>query len=186
MEERHYLFDPLIGEGVIQNYSIDVLKVLIEDKEWSESILMSLDANDFNLCDFRVLIGGLQDYFYKKGTVPDYDVLVNYMFGKDCEEGLHIEPTNVDKEMYLGYVNECKSKVLTEDRINQIKTSLPLFSRYILLAKIANLAIDGHRDGYSTKLKFEDKCDRVIELAAKLKMLKDSEGVKPNTVDNWC
>ena len=185
MREINYLFDPIIGDDVILNYSLDALKVIVEEKEWSSSIIMGLDANDFNLTDFRTLIWGIQDYFYNFNVIPDYDILFGYLFDKNFEGGKQLEISDIDKELYVAYISKCKEKELSADRVKQIETSLPLFSRYLLIARIANYAVDGHRDGYTSDLSFFKKEDRIIELAEKLKMLKNNPTITPTTTEDW-
>lgn len=185
MKETKYLFDPIIGDDVILNYSLDALKVIVEEKDWSSSIIMGLDANDFNLNDFRTLIWGIQEYYYQFNVIPDYDVLFGYLFDKNFKGGKQLEISDIDKELYIVYINKCKVKELSADRVKQIETSLPLFSRYLLIARIANYAVDGHRDGYTSDLSFFKKEDRIIELAEKLKMLKNNPTITPTTTENW-
>ena len=185
MKETKYLFDPIIGDDVILNYSLDALKVIVEEKDWSSSIVMGLDANDFNLNDFRTLIWGIQEYYYQFNVIPDYDVLFGYLFDKNFKGGKQLEISDIDKELYIAYINKCKEKELSADRVKQIETSLPLFSRYLLIARIANYAVDGHRDGYTSDLSFFKKEDRIIELAEKLKMLKNNPTITPTTTENW-
>ena len=185
MKETKYLFDPIIGDDVILNYSLDALKVIVEEKDWSSSIIMGLDANDFNLNDFRTLFWGIQEYYYQVNVIPDYDVLFGYLFDKNFKGGKQLEISDIDKELYIAYINKCKEKELSADRVKQIETSLPLFSRYLLIARIANYAVDGHRDGYTSDLSFFKKEDRIIELAEKLKMLKNNPTITPTTTENW-
>lgn len=156
-----YLFDPLIGEGVIQNYSIDAIKILIEDKEFSENILMTIDADDFKLYNFKALIEALQSCYTEINEIPDYDSLIRYIKNSDLED---------NDTLY--YINECREKVLEEDRVNQIKESLPLYSRYILLAKIANIIEDAAKAGYTTDKNFYKIENNVLSLVSRLNKLK--------------
>ena len=103
-----YLFEP-IGTNVIYNYSIDAIKVLIEDKEFSENILMTIDADDFKLYNFKALIEALQSCYTEINEIPDYDSLIRYIKNSDLED---------NDTLY--YINECKDKALEEDRVNQI------------------------------------------------------------------
>ena len=59
---KKYLFEPIDAQ-VIYNYSIDAIKVLIEDKEFSENILMAINADDFKLYNFKALIEALQSCY---------------------------------------------------------------------------------------------------------------------------
>lgn len=180
MEDNYkYLFDPAVGDEVILNYSLDAFKLLVEDKEWSKSILMALDANDFNLYEFRMLIGGLQEYFFKNDIIPDYDVLIQYLIEEN-------KITKCDIELFVGYAEKCGKMTLSDSRIEQIKDSLPLFSIYVNMIRIANIVKDSARDGYTKILSLEQKCDKVIEMAGKLKMLRNNTSVNPHTVEDWC
>lgn len=178
MEQEKYLFDPLVGDDVILNYSLDVFKLLIEDKEWSESIIMSLDANDFNLYDFRFLIGNLQNHYFMFKNIPDYDILL-------CDLFSHYDLSDIDKELYSTYCTKCEEKVLSEDRIKQIKSSLPYWSIFVLIAKIGNMCLDTSRDGYKTEQSIMQRAGNVINMSAKLKMLIDNPNISPHTAEGW-
>lgn len=155
-----YLFEP-IGTNVIYNYSIDAIKVLIEDKDFSENILMTIDADDFKLYNFKTLIEALQSCYTEINEIPDYDSLIRYIKNSDFED---------DDTLY--YINECREKALEEDRVKQIKESLPLYSRYILLAKIANIIEDAAKAGYTTDKNFCKIEDNILGLVSRLNKLK--------------
>ena len=155
-----YLFEP-IDTQVIYNYSIDAIKVLIEDKEFGKNILMKIDIDDFKLYNFKTLISALQTYFIEMNEVPDYDSLIKYIKNSDLEN---------DDILY--YINECKEKVLEEERVNQIKESLPLYPRYILLAKISNIIRDAAKAGYSNNENFYKIENNVLSLVSRLNKLK--------------
>lgn len=155
-----YLFEP-IDTKVIYNYSIDTIKVLIEDKEFSENILMTIDADDFKLYNFKALIEALQSCYTEINEIPDYDSLIRYIKNSDLED---------NDTLY--YINECREKTLEEDRVNQIKESLPLYSRYILLAKIANIIEDAAKAGYTTDKNFCKIENNILGLVSRLNKFK--------------
>ena len=157
---KKYLFEP-IDTQVIYNYSIDAIKVLIEDKEFGKNMLMKIDIDDFKLYNFKTLISALQTYFTEMNEIPDYDSLIKYIKNSDLEN---------DDILY--YINECKEKVLEEDRVNQIKESLPLYPRYILLAKISNIIRDAAKAGYSNNENFYKIENNVLSLVSRLNKLK--------------
>lgn len=155
-----YLFEPIDAQ-VIYNYSIDAIKVLIEDKEFGKNMLMKIDIDDFKLYNFKTLISALQTYFTEMNEIPDYDSLIKYIKNSDLEN---------DDILY--YINECKEKVLEEERVNQIKESLPLYPRYILLAKISNIIRDAAKAGYSNNENFYKIENNVLSLVSRLNKLK--------------
>lgn len=157
---KKYLFEP-IDTQVIYNYSIDAIKVLIEDKEFGKNILMKIDIDDFKLYNFKTLISALQTYFTEMNEIPDYDSLIKYIKNSDLEN---------DDILY--YINECKEKVLEEERVNQIKESLPLYPRYVLLAKISNIIRDAAKAGYSNNENFYKIENNVLSLVSRLNKLK--------------
>lgn len=157
---KKYLFEP-IDTQVIYNYSIDAIKVLIEDKEFGKNMLMKIDIDDFKLYNFKTLISALQTYFTEMNEIPDYDSLIKYIKNSDLEN---------DDILY--YINECKEKVLEEERVNQIKESLPLYPRYILLAKISNIIRDAAKAGYSNNENFYKIENNVLSLVSRLNKLK--------------
>ena len=157
---KKYLFEP-IDTQVIYNYSIDAIKVLIEDKEFGKNMLMKIDIDDFKLYNFKTLISALQTYFTEMNEIPDYDSLIKYIKNSDLEN---------DDILY--YINECKEKVLEEERVNQIKESLPLYPRYILLAKISNIMRDAAKAGYSNNENFYKIENNVLSLVSRLNKLK--------------
>ena len=157
---KKYLFEP-IDTQVIYNYSIDAIKVLIEDKEFGKNMLMKIDIDDFKLYNFKTLISALQTYFTEMNEIPDYDSLIKYIKNSDLEN---------DDILY--YIDECKEKVLEEDRVNQIKESLPLYPRYILLAKISNIIRDAAKAGYSNNENFYKIENNVLSLVSRLNKLK--------------
>lgn len=155
-----YLFEPIDAQ-VIYNYSIDAIKILIEDKEFGKNILMKIDIDDFKLYNFKTLISALQTYFTEMNEIPDYDSLIKYIKNSDLEN---------DDILY--YINECKEKVLEEERVNQIKESLPLYPRYVLLAKISNIIRDAAKAGYSNNENFYKIENNVLSLVSRLNKLK--------------
>ena len=157
---KKYLFEP-IDTQVIYNYSIDAIKVLIEDKEFGKNMLMKIDIDDFKLYNFKTLISALQTYFTEMNEIPDYDSLIKYIKNSDLED---------NDTLY--YINECKEKVLEEERVNQIKESLPLYPRYILLAKISNIIRDAAKAGYSNNENFYKIENNVLSLVSRLNKLK--------------
>ena len=157
---KKYLFEP-IDTQVIYNYSIDAIKMLIEDKEFGKNILMKIDIDDFKLYNFKTLISALQTYFTEMNEIPDYDSLIKYIKNSDLEN---------DDILY--YINECKEKVLEEERVNQIKESLPLYPRYVLLAKISNIIRDSAKAGYSNNENFYKIENNVLSLVSRLNKLK--------------
>ena len=157
---KKYLFEPIDAQ-VIYNYSIDAIKVLIEDKEFGKNILMKIDIDDFKLYNFKTLISALQTYFTEMNEIPDYDSLIKYIKNSDLEN---------DDILY--YINECKEKVLEEERVNQIKESLPLYPRYVLLAKISNIIRDAAKAGYSNNENFYKIENNVLSLVSRLNKLK--------------
>ena len=157
---KKYLFEP-IDTQVIYNYSIDAIKVLIEDKEFGKNMLMKIDIDDFKLYNFKTLISALQTYFTEMNEIPDYDSLIKYIKNSDLEN---------DDILY--YINECKEKVLEEERVNQIKESLPLYPRYVLLAKISNIIRDAAKAGYSNNENFYKIENNVLSLVSRLNKLK--------------
>ena len=157
---KKYLFEP-IDTQVIYNYSIDAIKVLIEDKEFGKNILMKIDIDDFKLYNFKTLISALQTYFTEMNEIPDYDSLIKYIKNSDLED---------NDTLY--YINECREKVLEEDRVNQIKESLPLYPRYVLLAKISNIIRDAAKAGYSNNENFYKIENNVLSLVSRLNKLK--------------
>ena len=157
---KKYLFEP-IDTQVIYNYSIDAIKVLIEDKEFGKNMLMKIDIDDFKLYNFKTLISALQTYFTEMNEIPDYDSLIKY-----------IKNSYLENDDILYYINECKEKVLEEERVNQIKESLPLYPRYILLAKISNIIRDAAKAGYSNNENFYKIENNVLSLVSRLNKLK--------------
>ena len=89
------------------SFQVKLVKQLIEDQKFSESIIQIIDANYFDNEYMRMIVASLKDYYEKYETIPSYETIFNIIQSEVRREIARESATELVKEVRESDNRDC-------------------------------------------------------------------------------
>lgn len=134
MKERKIFDIDNRGNG-ISEFGADLFKILVEEPEFAKSNLYLINPNDFPSNEVMTVIGLLKDLYNKTGNVYTYDALIGHF-------SAFYDSESVEYDAYVSFIEEVKNKVLTDERIQIVKSEFKYLNCFSNMLQLGNFIID--------------------------------------------
>lgn len=134
MKERKIFDIDNRGSG-ISEFGADLFKILVEEPEFAKSNIHMINPNDFPSNEVMTVIGLLKDLYNKTGNVYTYDALIEHF-------SAFYDIESVECDAYVSFIEEVKNKVLTDERIQIVKSEFKYLNCFSNMLQLGNFIND--------------------------------------------
>lgn len=163
------------GDGMY-NFQLDVLKLLIEDRDFFMNSINSIDQNTFVDWVLRGIVGLIKDNYRASGLFLDYD-------GLECMSAAFFRDEFERKEA-IAYLKKIKERALSDDRVAEVKYCFRFWNTFFYLVRLQNKLADSLKDGITNPKVLEKVAYATLEDAEVLKGIMNGE-VYCGDEENW-
>lgn len=135
MGNTKYIFGMNDRFNGLTQYAFDTVKVLLEDKEFCDKNINLISQNDFSDLIVRNIICCIKDYYHTYHRCPSADTLIMLAKQRATSE--------FDEQEIDEFFNEIKSRELTDDRREEVKSTLVYLNTFACICRVMNKSKDG-------------------------------------------
>ena len=164
------------GDG-LYNFQLDILKLMLEDRDFFTANINTLDQNTFSDWVLRAIAGMLKENYRSNGVWLQYDGLESM----SCQ----FFSESFDQKMAKEYLDKIRTRTLSEDRVKEVKYCYRYWNTFYYMVRMYNKLGESLMEGKLTTLKdLEKTAYAAIEDAEVLKGIMNGE-VYCGDEDTW-
>lgn len=124
----------------IRNYQLAMIKIILEDRDWTRERIDFIDQNDFPGDDFlfKRIIGKYKDMYVMTGHCPSLQALKI--------ELLNSVRGQIESEEVIAVFEEIEKLELDEEEKEVYKSQFSYWSGYLFICRMGNRILDWARD----------------------------------------